>query len=203
MKAVIATLNAGKASEIKRLLEGAGVELVALGDLPCVEMPIETGDTFEENALIKARRVAGACSMPAIADDSGIEVDALGGRPGVYSARYSGRDATDRDNCLKLLSELEGVPTEKRGARFRCVAAFVEPGGAEATFSGSLEGFITERPSGTGGFGYDPVFLVPGVGRTVAEMTPEEKNRISHRAEAFGRLRAWLSLRSKCALGSA
>ncbi|MDP2690315.1 MAG: RdgB/HAM1 family non-canonical purine NTP pyrophosphatase, partial [Deltaproteobacteria bacterium] len=171
---------------------GAGVVVLSLDDIPPLEFPPEQGATFEENALAKARFVSMRSNLPALADDSGLEVDCLGGRPGVYSARYAGAGATDEENYLKLLKELEGVPEGKRGARFRSVVAFVSPGGAEATFDGVFEGVIAKAPRGSGGFGYDPVFFVPEAEKTAAEMSEEEKNAISHRGKALKKLKNWL-----------
>jgi len=195
MKVVLATKNAGKAMEIGRMLEGSGVEIISLEGFPEVELPPETGKTMKENALLKARAAAGATGLPALADDSGLEVDFLGGAPGVYSARYSGEKATDEENWKKLLRELEGVPAEKRAARFRCAIALVGFDAEEHLFEGVFEGLIAEAPRGNGGFGYDPVFFVPEAGRTAAELAPDEKNRISHRARAIDVLKAFLSTR--------
>ncbi|MBW7957621.1 MAG: XTP/dITP diphosphatase [Deltaproteobacteria bacterium] len=193
MKLVIATRNRGKAAEIAGLLEGTGVEVVTLNEYPSLVLPPETGDSFRENALIKARFVAEATGLPALSDDSGLEVDALSGAPGVFSARYAGEGATDADNYVKLLAALEGVPEGKRTARFRCAAAFVEPGKGEEVFEGEFEGEISTEPRGSGGFGYDPVFVVPGRGLTVAELPPGEKDRISHRAKALRAFRDFLA----------
>lgn len=195
MKVVLATKNAGKAMEIGRMLEGSGVEIISLEGFPEVELPPETGKTMKENALLKARAAAGATGLPALADDSGLEVDFLGGAPGVYSARYSGEKAADEENWKKLLRELEGVPAERRAARFRCAIALVGFDADEHLFEGVFEGLIAEAPRGTGGFGYDPVFFVPEAGRTAAELAPDEKNRISHRARALDALKAFLSTR--------
>lgn len=195
MKVVLATKNAGKAKEIGRMLEGSGVEIISLEGFPEVELPPETGKTMKENALLKARAAAGATGLPALADDSGLEVDFLGGAPGVYSARYSGEKATDEENWKKLLRELEGIPAERRAARFRCAIALVGFDAEEHLFEGVFEGLIAEAPRGTGGFGYDPVFFVPEAGRTAAELAPDEKNRISHRARALDALKAFLSTR--------
>lgn len=195
MKVVLATKNAGKAKEIGRMLEGSGVEIISLEGFPEVELPPETGKTMKENALLKARAAAGATGLPALADDSGLEVDFLGGAPGVYSARYSGEKATDEENWKKLLRELEGVPAGKRAARFRCAIALVGFDAEDHLFEGVFEGLIAEAPRGTGGFGYDPVFFVPEAGRTAAELAPDEKNRISHRARALEALKAFLSTR--------
>lgn len=193
LKIVLATKNRGKAKEIRRILEGLAVEVTTLSQLPPFEMPPEEGETFGENALIKARFVAEKTGCAVLADDSGLVVDYLGGRPGVYSSRYAGDGASDEDNWRKLLNELEGVGTEDRTARFVCVLAYVEPGGVEATFEGVLEGKIAAAPSGVGGFGYDPVFFLPDRGKTIAELIPDEKNRISHRARALGKFKRWLS----------
>jgi XTP/dITP diphosphohydrolase len=195
MKVVLATKNAGKAKEIGRILEGSGVEIISLEGFPGVELPPETGETMEENALLKARAVAEATGLPALADDSGLEVDFLGGAPGVYSARYSGEKATDEENWKKLLRELEGVGGEKRTARFRCALALVGFDENEYLFEGVFEGSIAEAPKGTNGFGYDPVFIANETGRTAAELAPQEKNRISHRAHALEALKAFLSTR--------
>ncbi|WKZ33506.1 MAG: XTP/dITP diphosphatase [Thermodesulfobacteriota bacterium] len=195
MKLVIATRNRGKAKEIAAMLEGAGVEAVSLNEYPSLALPPETGRSFRENALLKARFVAEATGLPALSDDSGLEVDALSGAPGVFSARYAGEGATDADNCAKLLAALEGVPEDKRTARFRCAVAFVEPGNTEEVFEGEFEGKIAAEPRGRGGFGYDPVFIVPGTGLTVAELKPGEKDRISHRAMALSAFREFLCAR--------
>ncbi len=195
MKVVLATKNAGKAREIGRMLEGTGVEIVSLEGFAGIALPPETGATMRENALLKARAVYRATGLPALADDSGLEVDFLGGAPGVYSARYSGENATDEENWRKLLAELEGVPSGKRTARFRCALALVGFDGSEHLFEGVFEGVIAEAPRGTNGFGYDPVFMASGTGKTAAELTPEEKNRVSHRARAIEALKIFLSAR--------
>jgi XTP/dITP diphosphohydrolase len=187
-KVVVATRNRGKLREIVPLLEGLPFELVTIDDVaPDAEL-IEDGETFEENALAKARQAAAATGLPAIADDSGLEVDALGGAPGVRSARYAGTPSDDANNNAKLLEAMKHVPAEQRRARFRCVAAYVDPaGGIEIAKSGVCEGEILwkERRREGLGFGYDPLFLVPGLGRTMAELPLEEKNQLSHRAAAF------------------
>ncbi|CAG1064541.1 XTP/dITP diphosphohydrolase [uncultured bacterium] len=193
MKIALATKNAGKAAEIGRILEGSGVEIVSLKAFPGVELPPETGTTMMENALLKARHVFKSTGLPALADDSGLEVDFLGGAPGVYSARYSGEKATDEENWRKLLRELEGVPLEKRSARFRCAIALVGFDDEEHLFEGVFEGAIADAPRGANGFGYDPVFIPLGMDRTAAELAPEEKNRISHRARALEALKVFLS----------
>lgn len=188
-KVVLASNNAGKIRELQALLGSLDIEVVPQGALGIPDAD-ETGSSFVENALIKARHAARCSGMPAIADDSGLEVDALGGAPGVYSARYAGPSASDGDNIGKLLLALDGVPAERRAARFRCVMVLVrhaddaEPVIAE----GAWEGRIAEVCIGTGGFGYDPVFLVPDTGCSAAELPPEEKNRLSHRGLAAASL---------------
>ncbi len=194
MKIALATKNPGKIREIRSILEGLSIELAGLDELSIKELPPEDGRTFKENALKKARFVSQKAGLPAIADDSGLEVDALGGRPGVYSARYGGR--TDRDRYMKLLEELKDIPDKERTARFRCVIALVTPDGEERTFEGVLEGRISTEPRGRYGFGYDPVFYIPHRGKTLAEIQPEEKNLISHRAMALKKLRDYLSGRT-------
>lgn len=185
---VLATRNRGKVPEIVRLLgaRAARLRLVTIDEIAPAAALIEDGDTFEANALAKARQAAAATGLPAIADDSGLEVDALGGAPGVYSARYAGEPSDDARNNQKLLAALDGVPSARRSARFRCVAAYVDPArGLEITRSGACEGEILGTPRGTLGFGYDPLFLVPRLGKTMAELPIDEKNQLSHRAAAF------------------
>ncbi len=187
-KIVMASSNAGKIREIARILEDLGAEIVPQSEFGVSDAD-ETGTTFVENALIKARHAADATGLPAIADDSGLSVDALDGAPGVYSARYSGSDATDESNNRKLLAALESVAAEKRGAAFHCVACFVTPGDDEPLIAtGEWRGSILEAPRGEGGFGYDPLFLDPESGVASAELTPEEKNARSHRGKALRRL---------------
>lgn len=181
---VVATFNRDKAAELHALLALPGVTLVTLADWPGATPPEETGTTLLENARIKAYAAAKLTGLPAIADDTGLEVDALGGAPGVQAARYSGPDATYASNVAKLLRELEGVPAEKRAARFRTVCVAAWPDGRELSADGSLEGVIAEAPRGANGFGYDPVFVPAGESRTYAELTDAEKNAISHRGRA-------------------
>ncbi|KYD26907.1 MULTISPECIES: XTP/dITP diphosphatase [Geobacillus] len=185
---VIATKNAGKVREFAALFEKRGIEVKSLLDFPDVPDVEETGSTFAENAKIKAEAAADRLRRPVIADDSGLAVDALGGRPGVYSARYAGEEKNDARNIAKLLSELEGVPMEKRTARFHCALAVAIPGRPTAVVEATCDGYITEAPRGEGGFGYDPVFYVPERGKTMAELAPDEKNVISHRAKALAKL---------------
>jgi XTP/dITP diphosphohydrolase len=195
VRVVVATRNRGKLRELLPLLADAGLdfELVAIDELaPDAELR-EDALTFEDNALAKARQAAAATGLPALADDSGLEVDALAGAPGVHSARYAGVGATDAANNAKLLEALRGLPAERRTARYRCVAAFVDPArGLELWRAGACEGRLLEAPRGDGGFGYDPLFAIPS-GRTMAEVPLDEKNRISHRAAAFRALAAALS----------
>jgi XTP/dITP diphosphohydrolase len=202
VRVVVATRNRGKLREIVPLLADSGdlgFELVTIDDVaPDAELR-EDAFTFEDNALAKARQAAAATGLPALADDSGLEVDALGGAPGVFSARYARVGATDAENNAKLLAALAGVPDAQRTARYRCVAVFVDPArGLELSRAGACEGRLLSAPRGTGGFGYDPLFLVHTRGvelensRTMAELELAEKNRLSHRAAAFRALAAAL-----------
>jgi XTP/dITP diphosphohydrolase len=186
LKVVLASRNRGKLREIVPLLAGLDFDLVTIDDVaPDCELR-EDGATFEANALAKARQAVQATGLAAVADDSGLEVTALDGAPGVYSARYAGSPSDDGRNNAKLLEALRQVPAPRRQARFRCVAAFVGPGpGIELVRSGDCEGEIIDQPRGDLGFGYDPLFLVPALGRTMAELPLDEKNRLSHRAAAF------------------
>jgi XTP/dITP diphosphohydrolase len=192
---VLATRNLDKGRELGELLGGLGLRIRTLDDFPSAPEVEEDGTTCETNAIKKAREIARATGVPAVADDTGLEVDALEGRPGVYAARYAGEHATYEENCRKLLLELGGVPRPKRTARFLTVAAIAFPSGEIHVTQGSLEGLITEQPVGDRGFGYDPVFLVPEFDKTLAQMTAEEKNRMSHRAKAFAQMRVWLEAR--------
>jgi XTP/dITP diphosphohydrolase len=183
---VVATRNRNKVRELAPLLGGLDVELLTLADLPELPEVVEDRDTFAENASRKAREIAAATGLPVLADDSGLEVDALGGAPGVLSARYAGTGHDDRVNNARLLAELAGVPPERRTARFRCAIALADRW--EDTLivrEGACEGVILEALRGGGGFGYDPLFLYPPLGRTFAELGMEEKNRLSHRARAI------------------
>ncbi len=182
---VLATRNRHKADELTALLGDRGITIRTLDEFPDAPDVIEDGETCEANAAKKARAIAEFTGLPAVADDTGLEVDALGGRPGVYAARYAGEDATYEDNCRKLLRELTGVPYERRTARFLTVAAIALPSGQVRTAQGTLDGMIAEEASGTLGFGYDPVFLVPELGKTLAQLSADQKNMISHRAKAF------------------
>lgn len=184
---VIATRNSGKTSEIRALLKGFPVDIRNLedfGPLPEVE---EDGDTFDENAYKKASFAARMLGFPALADDSGLVVDALGGAPGVHSARYAGNNATDTDRCTKLLEAMKG--RADRAAAFECVISIALPSGAALTYEGRCDGVIAEAPRGQNGFGYDPIFIYPDLKRTFAELTMEEKSRVSHRGKALHELR--------------
>lgn len=190
---LFASRNKGKFREASALLQPLDVKLLSVEDFSGAPEVVEDGTTFQENALKKARCLAEYSGIATIADDSGLEVECLGGRPGVYSSRFAGPDATDQENTIHLLGELEGVPLEKRTAAFRCVLALFDKDGSYNFFEGTLEGFIAFELSGAGGFGYDPIFLLPDGERTVAELDPEEKNRISHRGKAFEKLIQFLS----------
>jgi XTP/dITP diphosphohydrolase len=187
MKIVIATRNRYKAVELQTLLHGAGYDVVRLDDfdpdgkIPEVE---ETGTTFKENALLKAHAVAKATGLPSIADDTGLEVDALGGAPGIFSARYAGENCTYEDNVKKLLRNLSDIAEDRRTARFKTVAVYVHKE-TELSAEGVVEGLITEKEEGFGGFGYDPVFSVLYMKKTYAQLADEEKNRVSHRGKAI------------------
>ena len=185
MKLLVATRNPGKLREIRDLLSSSGVEVQALADRPAAPEVDEDGQTFLENARKKARTLSEQTGLPTLADDSGLVVDALQGRPGIRSARFAGPGASDEDNNRRLLRDLSGVAPDARGAAFVCAMAFVLPDGREATSEGRLEGRILEAPRGTRGFGYDPLFLVAGADQTLAEMALESKNRLSHRSLAL------------------
>ena len=204
---VVATQNRGKLDELRALLSPLGVQVLSVQDVTKRDIVIvEDGDTFEANAKKKAQTVAGATMMLTIADDSGLEVDALGGAPGVRSARYAGERATDAENNAALLAALDSLDADPGGprtgasykARFRCVLALVDPfvnDGEPIVVEGACEGKITRTPRGSGGFGYDPLFLVDGTEKTMAELDEGEKNRISHRGRAFDKLRLVLEKR--------
>ncbi|WP_110927137.1 XTP/dITP diphosphatase [Bacillus massiliglaciei] len=193
---IIATKNAGKAKEFESLFGKKGYQVKTLLDVAGAPDVEETGTTFEENAILKAEAIAKEMNTFVISDDSGLIVDALDGRPGVYSARYAGEQKDDAANMAKLLNELKGVPMEKRTARFYCALALASPNQKTITVSGTFEGYIAEEQAGENGFGYDPVFYSKEFGKTAAEMTKEEKNRVSHRANALkaleGKLDAFL-----------
>lgn len=189
MELLIATKNQGKVREIRKALRGLRIRLYSLNDSSDIPEVNEDGKTYIENALKKARFYANSFKKLTIADDSGLEVEALRGLPGPNSARYAGEKASSRDNNQKLLKEMEGIPLSKRKARFRCVLALVSPEGREAIVEGSCQGRIGLKEVGKKGFGYDPLFFLPQYGRTMAELSIEEKNRISHRGKALRKLR--------------
>jgi XTP/dITP diphosphohydrolase len=185
---IIATKNPGKAREFEHIFSSRGITVQTLLDFPEIPEVDETGTTFEENAALKAEAVSKALGKMVIGDDSGLIVDALEGRPGIYSARYAGEPKNDERNTDKVLSELEGTPEEKRSARFYCALAVAVPGQETITVSGTCEGRILEERRGSNGFGYDPVFYVPEKGLAMAELSSDEKNKISHRANALKKL---------------
>jgi XTP/dITP diphosphohydrolase len=190
---VVATLNRAKAREIVELLAGVPFDVVLLADIPGAVLPEETGATYRENALLKAHAGARLTGALTLADDSGIEVDALGGKPGVRSARYGGPGLDDAGRCRHLLEALRGVPAAARTAHFRCLIAIVDPGRGERIVEAAAEGVITDGPRGAGGFGYDPLFFYPPLGRTFAELSPEEKARVGHRGQAVSAARRVLT----------
>lgn len=189
---IIATQNKGKAKDFEVIFEPMGFKVLTLSDVAENLDVEETGTTFQENAILKAEAVAEALHMTVIADDSGLEIDALNGDPGVYSARYAGAEKSDDANIDKVLAELEGVPAEERSARFRCVLAVASPGEPTQTFAGSCEGLILSERRGSNGFGYDPIFYVPSFDKAMAELLPQEKAMISHRGNAINELKASL-----------
>ena len=189
---VLATRNPHKGAELVALLSDLGIRIRTLAEFPDAPEVAEDGQTCEANAVKKAQAIMQHTGRTAVADDTGLEVDALGGRPGVHAARYAGPNATYEDNWRKLLRELEGVPRERRRACFITVAAIARPSAKVEVVDGVLEGLIAEEPAGIQGFGYDPVFFVPEAGKTLAELTADEKNRISHRARALAKVRNML-----------
>jgi XTP/dITP diphosphohydrolase len=190
---VIATRNPGKLREIKDILAPFGWKILFLQDFPGIPEVLEDGATFAENAGKKAREIARQTGRITIADDSGLVVDALQGRPGVFSSRYAGENASDRERCQKLLAEMSGVPEEKREAAFVCAIAVATPQGKTETVEGECRGKIALAPRGKQGFGYDPIFFLPDLAKTMAELPPEVKNRISHRARALEKLKEVLA----------
>ncbi|MDD5169001.1 MAG: XTP/dITP diphosphatase [Syntrophales bacterium] len=195
-RVVLATKNRGKIKEIEEILSGLPLEIVPLDAYPAMPDIEEDGESFFANALKKAKAIAEYTKEAAVADDSGLTVDALNGRPGIYSARYAGAEATDEDNIRKLLNDLRGISAKDRQASFRCTIVLYEPDGRYHAFEGRWNGLIGETPQGTAGFGYDPVFYVPEMGLTAAEMAPGEKNRRSHRAQALEKLKIYLMRKS-------
>ncbi|MGI6607160.1 MAG: XTP/dITP diphosphatase [Peptococcia bacterium] len=185
MQIVMATRNRGKAAELQQLLGDLAVDFLTLDSFSEIPEIEETGQTFRENAVLKAQTVAHYTLLPTLADDSGLSVDALGGQPGVYSARFAGEPYSDEKNNRKLLALLKGVPLQQRTARFVSALAFITADGLLKVSEGYCEGFILEEPRGSGGFGYDPLFYLPSFGKTMAELSPTEKNQISHRGKAL------------------
>ena len=187
MRVVLATQNAHKLVEMRRILDEAGldIELVGTDQFPALTDVVENGSTFAANALLKARSVCAETGLPAIADDSGLGVDALNGMPGIFSARWSGSHGDDLANLNLLLGQLTDVPDARRGAAFHCAAAVVLPDGTERVVEGTIDGTLIREPRGTNGFGYDPIFVPVGESRTTAEMSPEDKDAISHRGRAM------------------
>lgn len=192
MKVLLATRNADKLAELRRLLADGPVEVIGLADVPEFPEAPETGATFAENALAKARDAAAATGLPSVADDSGLTVEALNGMPGVLSARWCGRHGDDRANLELVLGQLADVPDERRGAAFVCAAALVMPDGTETVVRGEWPGTIVREPRGTNGFGYDPIFVPEGSTRTSAELAPAEKDAQSHRGRALRALLPYL-----------
>jgi len=190
---LIATLNAGKIREIKTYLASLSFDVVGLESLPSVALSPETGSTFEENARQKAAYYSRRTDHLTLADDSGVEVDALHREPGVHSARFLGIQASDEERCREILRRMQSVPALLRSARFVCMLALAKNGKVLQTFEGRVEGRIATESSGKGGFGYDPIFLLPELGKTMAELSPEEKNRCSHRGKALSQLQSFLS----------
>jgi XTP/dITP diphosphohydrolase len=189
---LIATGNRGKFAEIKELLQDTVEHFYSQEDFPDLPEVLEDGETFAENAIKKGQSAARATGKPVVADDSGLVVDALNGRPGVYSARFAGENATDSANNEKIIREIVLLPVDKRIAAFHCVVALCLPDGSCQTFTGSLHGYLLTETRGEGGFGYDPLFLVPEYGQTLAELPSEIKNAISHRGEALSKLKKFL-----------
>ena len=189
LEVIVATRNKGKIREIREALRELGLRIYSLSDFTDVPEIEEDGKSFTENALKKARFYSKVFGKLTLADDSGLEVDSLKGLPGIYSARYAGKGASTRGNNQKLLNEMEGISLSKRGARFKCVIAMVSPDGKEAIAEGSCKGRIGFKEKGRKGFGYDPLFILPKYGKTMAELSLEEKNKISHRGKALRKMR--------------
>lgn len=184
----IGTKNGGKVRDFKHLLKKRGVNVKSLLDLSESIVVEETGETFTENAVLKAETLSRHLNDVVIADDSGLTIDVLDGKPGIYSARYAGEDKNDEANLQKVLQEMDGVPWEKRRAAFVCVIAVAIPGDRTFVFEGTCQGYVTDSPRGDHGFGYDPIFYVPEKKKTMAELTTEEKNEVSHRRKAMDQL---------------
>jgi len=194
MKIILATHNQDKCVEMKTIMKDMPIQLLTLNEFPEIEEIIEDGKTLEENALIKAKTVHKITHLPAIADDTGLEVDALDGQPGIYSARYAGENCLYSDNVNKLLKDMENIPPQKRSALFRTAIAYVDENMEHVT-EGVVEGVIIDVMKGIDGFGYDPVFYIPGMKKTYAEMSMNEKNQISHRGKAVKNMQTFLQFR--------
>lgn len=192
MRIVFATKNEGKVREIKEMIDRVDIELVSLNHFAALPEIVEDGATYLENALKKARIVSEFTGETVLADDSGLQVNVLKGEPGVYSARYAGEGATDEENNAKLLAKLKDVPREKRTASFFCALVLYDLDGRYASFEAEWRGRIIDEGRGTNGFGYDPIFLDPKFNKTAAELPPEIKNKVSHRGQAFAKIKAWL-----------
>ncbi|MFO7570933.1 MAG: XTP/dITP diphosphatase [Smithellaceae bacterium] len=193
MKIVFATKNEGKVREIREMLEGLEIDLVSLKDYSQVPEIIEDKETYLDNAYKKAKMISGFTGETVLADDSGLQVDILDGEPGIFSARYAGEGATDEENNVKLLSKLEGIPTDKRTASFCCALVLYRKDGTSDAFEARWHGLIIDERRGNNGFGYDPIFWVPDLNKTAAELPSEIKNKVSHRGQAFAKLRGFLS----------
>jgi XTP/dITP diphosphohydrolase len=193
LEIIIASRNKGKVREIRKVLKGSGFRIYSLSNFTDVPKIVEDGKSFAENALKKARFYSKYFGKLILSDDSGLDVDILNGLPGIYSARYGGERATNQENNQKLLREMEGIPLSKRGARFKCAIAIVSPDGREAVVEGSCKGRIGFKEVGKEGFGYDPLFILPQFGKTMAQLSLKEKNRISHRGKALGKLKKIIS----------
>jgi XTP/dITP diphosphohydrolase len=189
---VIASKNRGKVDEIRKVIATPGFSIQSLADYAKAPDVVEDGNTYRENALKKAKAYSLFTGETVLADDSGLEVDHLKGEPGIYSSRYAGSDATDEENYLKLLQALEGVALKDRGAMFRCVLVLYHPDGRFESFEGTWRGIINTEPVGEKGFGYDPIFYLPEMGLTVAQLAPEIKNKLSHRGQALDLFKQWL-----------
>lgn len=194
MRIIFATGNKDKMREIREILSDLGMEILSMKEAGLAPDIVEDGASFEENAEIKARAIAGMCRDIVLADDSGLEIDALGGEPGIYSARYMGEDTSYRVKNKNLIDRLEGVPDEKRTARFVCAIAAVFPDGSCEVVRGTIEGRIGYEERGENGFGYDPIFIAPEYGCTTAELSEEQKNRISHRGKALEKMKTIIKL---------
>lgn len=202
MKIVFASRNEGKVKEIKNMLDGMDIDLVSLNNYKSIPEIVEDGDSFLQNALKKAIIVSEITGETVLADDSGLQVDVLGGEPGIHSARYAGEQATDNENNNKLLAKLKDIPPQKRDAYFCCVLVIYKPDGIYYSFEGKWRGIIIDKGRGNNGFGYDPIFYVPELKKTAAELPPEIKNKVSHRGQACAKLKESLSVIIKNQIGA-